>query len=91
MNYFDPYNFYFELPIYSPIEITQDLEDEFGKLIGFEGKINGYNPTLKEQTTFQVHIKKRYDKLYLEPIYYVQTTIVHLKCLRTDKNFPVLS
>ncbi|MBK7667853.1 MAG: short-chain dehydrogenase [Sphingobacteriaceae bacterium] len=85
MNYLDPYNFYFELPLYSSIELTQDNLSEFHDLVLFESKINAYSPSLKEQTTFEVSLARVYDKQYKEPVHYIRTTAVKLKCLRTNE------
>lgn len=87
MNYLDPYNFYFELPLYTSIEITSDNLAAFQKLAFYEGKINGYNPELKEQTTFDVTVNLRYAKSFKTPAYFDATTMASLKCLRTDKSF----
>jgi hypothetical protein len=87
MNYLEPYNFYFEFPLYTSIEITADSEKHFAALVSFEGKIDGYNPTLKEQTTFEVTIHRHYSKNQTKPTYFDNTTLAHLKCLRTEQVF----
>lgn len=87
MNYLEPYNFYFELPLYTSIEITDGNLEDFRNLMRFAAKIDGYNPELKEQTTFNVLISKHYDALPIEPRHFRHTTFAKLKCLRTEKNF----
>jgi hypothetical protein len=87
MNYIDPYNFYFELPLYTSIELTQDRLNEFHKLVTYEGRINAYNPALKEQTTFSITIHRHYSKENTTPTFFDKTTTVHLKCLRTEEIF----
>lgn len=87
MNYLEPYNFYFEFPLYTSIEITAENLKDFKSLVNFEGKINGYNPTLKEQTTFSVSVHYHYNKSFEGPSFFAITTSVHLKCLRTEQTF----
>jgi hypothetical protein len=55
MNNLDPQTFFFDLPIYTPIEITQENWDDFQNLLSFHDKIDGYNPFIKEITTFKVY------------------------------------
>jgi hypothetical protein len=87
MNYLEPYNFYFELPLYTSIEITRDKLSDFNNLTSFEGKINGYNPRIQEQTTFKISIRRNYNDYNIGPTYYDRTTLVTLKCLRTEVYF----
>lgn len=87
MDYFDPYNFYFELPLYTPIEVTEERLEAFKKLILFDGKINAYNPELREQTTFSVTVQGHYGKQYFTPTYFDSTATAYLKCLRTEEKF----
>lgn len=87
MNYLEPYNFFFELPLYTAIELTPDNLADFQNLVFFAGKINGYNPELKEQTTFDVTVNLRYAKNFKTPTYFDMTTMASLKCLRTEKSF----
>jgi hypothetical protein len=87
MNYLEPYNFYFELPLYTSIELTSENIKAFTELALFDGKINAYNPAIKEQTTFEVNVHRRYDKRNIAPTYFDQTTLVKLKCLRTEQFF----
>jgi hypothetical protein len=87
MNYLTPYNFYFELPLYTAIEITPEKLDDFKKLVSFQSKVDGYNPALKEQTTFNVSIEKRYSAPESTPTYFDKTTTAKLRCLRTGDVF----
>lgn len=87
MNYLEPYNFYFELPIYTTIEITPEKLDDFKKFVTFEGKIDAYNPFLKEQSTFTVSYKKHYGNDYVTPTYFDKTTSAYLTCRRSDQRF----
>lgn len=54
MNLLDPYTFYFELPIYTPIKIDETNKNLLRKLLSFFGSIDAYHPGLKENTTYSV-------------------------------------
>ena len=87
MNYLDPYNFFFELPLYSVIEITDNNQKSFEELVTFNGRIDAYNPYLKEQTTFKVTIYPNYEIYYTTPTYFDKTTVAKLTCLRSNLVF----
>src|SRR4030095_4835381 len=53
MNNLDPKIFYFELPLYTKVDIAKDLQN-FKDLLNFTGRIDGYSPKLKENTTYQI-------------------------------------
>lgn len=88
MNPLDPQNFYFHLPLYSKIKIEN--EQDFKNLVQFNGKIDYYNPEIKENTTYKIshdlcnnyHLPA--DKLlfYLSMRGYTETKA---KCTRSDK------
>lgn len=52
--FFDPKTFYFELPIYTPIKITDDNKHQLRALLQDSGPLDYYNPTLGENSTFRV-------------------------------------
>jgi hypothetical protein len=54
MNHLNPHNFYFDLPIYTVIQVDGSNENDLMALMTFAGKIDAYNPNLKENTTFKV-------------------------------------
>lgn len=54
MNTLQPYNFVFELPLYTEVEINDNNKDELLRLLDFRGKVDAYNPMLKQESTFQV-------------------------------------
>ena len=54
INQLDPYHFYFELPLYTKIVITEDKQDAFEQLIKFNGELVAFNPTLLDNTTYQL-------------------------------------
>ena len=87
MNYLNPYNFYFELPLYTAIEITTETLNDFKSFVSFEGRIDAYNPFLGEQSTFVVSIQRHYDKQYVTPTYFDKTTVTYLTCRRSDLRF----
>jgi len=67
MNNLEPYVFYFELPIYTPISLEIPDNRDFYDLLLFSGTIDAYNPTLKENTTYLISPCMKYDYLwYLE-------------------------
>ena len=86
MNNLDPYSFFFELPIYSKIKINDDNRAEFVKLIYFDGLIDAYNPSLKENTTYKFivnpnsHTQIPFEN-WTKPGSYV------LECKRTGERF----
>lgn len=84
MNYLEPYNFFFELPLYTSIEITPENREGFIDLVNFNNKINAYNPFINEQTTFLVKVNR--NAIYGEAEF-VNTTLAILKCLRTEVAF----
>src|SRR5580658_8001882 len=50
----DPYSFFFEVPLYTQIEINKDNISDFFNLMIKVNRVDGYNPILKENTTFTV-------------------------------------
>lgn len=54
MNNLNPYAFYFELPIYTPVSINGPNDEDLYKLLAFNGNLHAYNPSLKENTTYSV-------------------------------------
>ena len=84
MNYLDPYYFFFELPLYTSVEILQNNLSDFSKLVTFNGKIDAYNPILKEQTTFRARVFPRYGAEYTQPTYFEGVVKAELTCLRTN-------
>lgn len=85
MKLLDPYTFYFELPIYTPINITQENYQDFISLLYFNETIDGYHPRLKENTTYSVSscYSMRADHFQNEGGF--NSCII--KCLRTDDEF----
>ncbi|WP_394421775.1 hypothetical protein [Tenacibaculum mesophilum] len=55
--------FFFDLPIYTPIQINDENWQNFLRLLNFRGKIDGYNPFMKEKTTFSGYLPKSILKL----------------------------
>jgi hypothetical protein len=82
MNNLDPEKFFFDLPIYTPIQITDNNWGEFIGILQFSEKIDGYNPFIKDQTTF-----KGYSYLTGNLDYFTKHGGVEelsIKCLRSE-------
>src|SRR5689334_21753266 len=84
MNNLEPSTFFFDLQIYTPIKITSENYDDLITLLKFRGKISGYNPTIKEQTTFQGYAYLNYTDGFIQR---GETEKLALKCLRTEEVF----
>ncbi|HEY2583970.1 MAG TPA: hypothetical protein VGI43_19330 [Mucilaginibacter sp.] len=54
MNLLEPYSFFFELPLYTKIKIDDSNLKDLMSLFNTNNNIDGYNPSLKQQTTFRV-------------------------------------
>lgn len=85
MENLNPIHFYFHLPIYSVIKIDENNVKELWNLLKFDGKLDFYNPYLKENSTFRVVpcCQNKFD-------YYTQyggMNYSRLECVRTGQNF----
>lgn len=100
MDILDPKTFYFELPLYTKIEIGEQNKALFLKLLNFEGRLDGYSPHLKENTTYSIRplllmkgrgVTKTSAKTYAD-VYYGSGSIEHseIVCVRTNEVFHVL-
>lgn len=81
--------FFFDIPIYSAIEIGEENRDTFSKIIDFNNKeeFDGYNPWKKVESTFVVTtdlVPGGSDNAYLK---YGGYATVKIKCKRTDDIF----
>ena len=78
--------FFFDLPIYTPIQINDENWQNFLRLLNFRDKINGYNPFMKEQTTFS-----GYSYLTTSDLEYFTkydgVDKLSIKCLRSSEIF----
>ena len=83
MNPLDPVNFYFNLPMYTPIIITEENDNDFNNLLYSSEGFNGYSPTLKENSTFKNMSEYNNEYFYN----YGGVTKITLRCLRTNENF----
>jgi hypothetical protein len=86
MNNLLPYNFYFELPIYTRINLGSTDED-FRNLLGYNGGVDAYNPILKENTTYSITCCKVNNADYFRM--YGGMEVVELKCVRTRSSVHV--
>lgn len=56
MNLLDPYTFFFDLPLYTHIEISSNNSRDFDVLMSADYQIDAYNPSLKQETTYHVNL-----------------------------------
>lgn len=85
MNNLEPTTFFFDLPIYTPIQITDQNWDNFVQILQFNERVDGYNPFIKDQTTF-----KGYSYLTSGLDYFLKyggVDKLSIKCLRSDEIF----
>jgi hypothetical protein len=87
MNNLDPYEFYFELPIYTPVVIDESIQSDFLILIKYTKTIDAYSPTLKENTTYSVSPcqGRSWDTFYN----YGGMSYSMLTCVRTKESYYV--
>ena len=52
----DPYNFFFDLPLYTSVEIDATNMQKFANLMAKTDRIDGYHPLLKENTTYAIQV-----------------------------------
>lgn len=55
MDKYDIYSYFFELPLYTRIKVDNSELSKLSDLLNFSGRINAYNPTLKENTTYEIN------------------------------------
>ena len=75
---------YFDIPLYKTIEINDAEDDKIDSLINFlefRGLIDGYNPELNENTSFQVEYNRFRD--YSSITSFIGINERRLKCVRT--------
>lgn len=89
MNLLDLYTYYFELPLYSKIQIDKNEDnDKIFELMWSEKGIDAYNPTLKENTTyFIVHPELKIFTLKV----YDGLILTKLCCTRTKEILNIVS
>ena len=85
MQNLDYSTFFFDLPIYTPIQINDKNWEQFLRLLKFSGKIDGYNPFIKEQTTFSGYSYLTSNLDYF--INYGGVDKLSIKCLRSGEIF----
>ena len=85
MNNLDPKTFFFDLPIYTPIQVTDQNWESFTSLLHFSDKVDGYNPFIRDQTTFKGHSYLTNSLEYF--LKYGGVDKLSLKCLRSEQIF----
>lgn len=89
MNLLESYNFFFELPLYTEIQINQANKNELLKLYRFSGKIDAYNPSIKQESTFIVTPPTYFNQPY--NLYNLQGfQEFNLKCVRNDYKIKII-
>jgi hypothetical protein len=85
MNELDPRTFFFEIPLYSPVTITEENKSQLLKLLGFSGQIDEYNPFINDNTTYRGYSYLTTDK----PFFLSKGGVRHLsiQCQRTGMVF----
>lgn len=89
MNLLDPHTYFFELPLYSKVKFDKETDrDAIVNLIHGDVRINAYNPSLKENTTYT--IDQPFRKSYILDSYY-GLIAARLICTRTQEDLFVIS
>lgn len=99
MNQLDPKFFYFELPLYAKISISETNIRDLEKLMSFDGEIDFYNSQLTENTTYKFTsldseviegLFTGSSDSYIERYYYKGGySYAIAKCLRTNKDYRI--
>lgn len=82
MNNLDPISFFFNLPLYTKVQITSSNEQQWKLLINANQKFDYYNPVLKENTTYKSLLSSSNHEWYLE---YGGISSIKLECLRSNE------
>lgn len=77
----DPYTFYFEVPLYQRIQITDQNSQSFSILMRYNGNVDAYNPNLKENTTYEISPCQKEGWNYFSQYGMIEYT--RLTCVRT--------
>ena len=79
-----PYDFFFELPLYTNIDITEENKNDFIDFVARPNSVDGYNVLLKENTTYAIHVNKYGSNSKYQFSTYEGYTIITLTCVRTQ-------
>lgn len=88
MNLLDLHTYYFELPLYTKVQYSENEENKIFDLMWSENGINAYNPTIKENTTYFIIIPKSKNFLLSA---YNGLIVTKLFCSRTKEIVEVIS
>lgn len=95
MNLLEPYNFIFELPLYTKIKIDKANRDDFLALMNTGLSIEGYNPVLKQETTYRISRNPSSsiaNQFIMKPAYYTGKNLeLEIRCARNDFSIVVFS
>lgn len=86
MSALTPYTFFFDTPLYNSIEITSENLKEFKMLLLGNLTVEGYNPSLKQETTYHVirHHTISYSPNSFSLVDYVGVLRIDLACARNQ-------
>lgn len=84
-NSLEPYNFFFELPLYAKIKISEENHEAFISLTHFSDNIDAYSPALKENTTYKCVENPNTYSQYSEFHAYTRPSSFVLVCKRSDE------
>lgn len=90
MDKYDLYTYFFQLPLYTKIKVETSELEPLVNVLNFRGRIDAYNPALKENTTYDIEAEtirsgfKNFDA-------YKGFKTHHLKCVRTKDTYVVYS
>jgi hypothetical protein len=87
----DIYSYIFEIPLYQKVELqSEDKIDEIEEFINNKKNIDAYNPSLKENTTYQISTFPQIKQLTMLSSYTGFYTHL-IKCVRTGEEFRAYS
>jgi len=85
MNNLLPYNFCFETSLYLKVEINSSNREDLLDLLQFNGTIEGYNPNIKQETTYRFYRNNSYNSLQRITLYEARGPHEFtLTCVRTN-------
>lgn len=78
---------FFKLPLYNPVPLNESNRQMFLDLMHYQEKVDGYNPDLKQESTFKVWRAVGRSNEYDDYSYYVGKFIIELICVRDSTKF----
>jgi len=88
MDLLDPYNFFFEVPLYTKIIVDEDNFKSFFSLMLAKDPIDAYNPILKQETTYIITHNPAYSTIPAQKreidAYTRDILSFEVRCVRND-------